>query len=129
MARATRTRLYAIPVAAGIKVLERNADRVMYSIQNLDAAAYVALAAHSQVTAGVFGANEGQHLLAGQSVSDTDDRDEVWIIASGLAAVNVVVQETVETSDAPIVPEELEQRTGIPHSARAALRPMSRQVY
>jgi len=84
--------------AAGVspvKLLEANPFRVMYSIQNLDATNFIAVAAHSHVTAGTYSGSEGQHITAGQSVSDTDDKGQVYAIAD-TGACNVAILEVSE---------------------------------
>lgn len=86
-------------------ILPRNPNRIAYSIQNVDAANYVAVSSKRSVTAGTLGVDEGQHIIAGQSVNDTDDKDEVWIIAN-TAAVNVAVLEVTEVPEVMLRPLE-----------------------
>lgn len=122
MARVTRSSAYAVPITTPIRILDKNPNRVMYSIQNLDGTNYVAVATHPQVTAGTFGASEGQHITAGQSVSDTDDKGEVWIVAN-TAAVNVAVLEVIEPKEG----ERRSIRTPVLRAARTQLRRGTRQ--
>lgn len=84
----------SLPVTA-TKLLSANPYRLLYSIQNLDATNYIALAHNRQVTAGTFGLHEGQHLTAGQPMSDDTDQGEVWGIAN-TAACNIAVVEITE---------------------------------
>jgi len=98
MVRESRSITYSIAITVPTRILNRNPFRVMYSIQNLDAANFVCVAAHQQVTAPAVGAethNTGQRIVAGQSVSDTDDKDEVWCVAN-TGAVNIAVLEVVD---------------------------------
>lgn len=122
MARATTSTHMNVAITIPTLLLMENPNRVMYSIQNLDAANYIAVAAHQQVTAGAFSGSEGQHITAGQSVSDTDDKGRVYAVAN-TAAVNVAVLEVVEPKEG----QRRNLRTPILRSARAALRRGTRQ--
>lgn len=96
--RTSRTRSFTVAVTP-TKLLESNPDRVMYSIQNLDAANYIAYGPNPNIAAlGTANANEGFHVVAGQVVSDDMDTDEVYAIAN-TAAVIVTVTEITEVSN------------------------------
>ena len=102
-----RTSAFSMSIAvyvAGVsatKVLDKNPYRLLYSIQNLDAANYIALSPNSNVTAGVYGLLEGQHLTAGQPMSDDTDQAEVWAVADTLP-VNIAVIEISEMPEEPV---------------------------
>ena len=82
------------------KLLDANPNRLLYSIQNLDPANYIAISPDSQVTAGVYGLQEGQRIFALQPMSDDTDLGEVWATAD-TAAVNVAIVEISNRPDAP----------------------------
>jgi hypothetical protein len=100
MARATSSFSLQVPVTA-IKIFDKNPYRLLYSIQNLGATD-IAIGKNG-VTVAVYGSLEGQHLAAGQPMSDDTDQDEVWAIAQ-TAPVNIAV---VEISDRPSNPTHL----------------------
>lgn len=100
MPRATSSRTLTVPITTAIKILDKNPYRLYYTIQNLDTANYIATSPNPQVTAGIFGNHEGEHLAAGQEVSDDTDQAEVWAVAN-TAAVNVNVREVAETEEFP----------------------------
>jgi hypothetical protein len=83
-----------VPVTA-VKILDKNPYRILYSIHNHDAANYITLGCTAQVTAGVYGTQEGDHLFAGQPMSDDTDQAEVWAIANTLP-VNITIREISE---------------------------------
>ena len=97
MARITSSYATQVPVLA-IKLLDRNENRLLYSIQNLDGANYIAIGSDDQVVAGIYNLHEGQHIAAGQPMSDDTDLGEVWAIAD-TAAVNVAIVEISERPD------------------------------
>lgn len=94
MTRQTSSFSTQVPVTA-IKILDANPYRLLYSVHNHDAANYIALGTNAQVTAGVYGVQEGDHLFAGQPMSDDTDQAEVWAIAN-TAAVNITIREVSE---------------------------------
>lgn len=88
----------ATPGATVICLLRKNPDRILYSIQNMDDADFIALGPTNNITAGVYGTTEGQHLVQGQTVSDSVDQGEVWATADDAAgnAIFVNIQEVTE---------------------------------
>ena len=104
------------------KILDANPYRLLYSIQNLDAANYIAIGPKDHVTAGAFGLNEGQHLAPGQPMSDDTDQGEVWACAD-TAAVNIAV---VEIATKPAVSRSRSKNPrrlhGLRPTERATLR-------
>jgi hypothetical protein len=99
--------LVPIAVAGGLtslKILDKNPYRLLYSIQNNDLPAvnYIAISADPLVTAGAFGVHEGQHLAAGQPMSDDTDQATVYAVAN-TAPVWIAI---VEISESPPEPEK-----------------------
>lgn len=86
-----------VPTTEAIKILDKNPYRILYSIQNLSGANFISLGTGSTVTAGLYGVQEGQHLAAGQAMSDDMDRAEVW----GRADTDIVYISVVEISEMP----------------------------
>jgi hypothetical protein len=84
-----------LPLGTVTKILDKNPYRLLYSIQNLDAAIFIAIGSNPLVTAGVYGVNEGQHLAAGQPMSDDTDQGAVYAVPDVLAAnaVNIAIVE------------------------------------
>lgn len=100
MTRQTSSFSITIPLLVPTKILDKNPYRLLYSIQNLDAANFIAIASDPLVTAGVYGVHEGQHLTAGQPMSDDTDRAAVYAVPDILAAAVVTIA-IVEISDVP----------------------------
>jgi len=113
--RGTAVAVYAANTPA-TKLLDANPNRLYYSVQNLDAANYIALGTNPLVTAGVYGINEGQHLAAGQPMSDDTDKGPVYACANG-AIVNVSIYEV-----STIPASNLNRR-------KSAYRPKERDVF
>ena len=78
------------------KILDANDNRLYYSIQNHDATNFIAISPDDQVTAGIYGVHEGQHLTAGQPMSDDTDLAEVWGIVDNAQAAGTTVNITVQ---------------------------------
>lgn len=98
MPRITRTYSRSVPITTPILLLPYNADRVMYSLQNLDAGNYIAYSSNPNVAAaGTATANEGFHVVAGQIVSDDMDVDRIFAVAN-TAAVIVTITEIVDAN-------------------------------
>ena len=86
MAKQTRHIGLVVTVAApATLILERNPNRIEYSIQNQDAANFVCLGTDSNVTCEAVGAetnNTGARVVAGQNVSDDLDQGRVYARAN-----------------------------------------------
>jgi hypothetical protein len=95
MSRQTSSFSVTIPLLVVTKILDKNPYRLLYSIQNLDAAIFIAIGSNPLVTAGVYGVNEGQHLAAGQPMSDDTDQAAVYarVDILGANAVNIAIVE------------------------------------
>ena len=97
MVRTTSSFSMLVPITIPARILSANPNRLLYSIQNLDVANYIAIGPKNDITAGAFALHEGQHVAAQQPMSDDTDVGEVWAVAN-TAAVNIAV---VEISDQP----------------------------
>ncbi len=90
--RRTSTFSVLVPITTPIRLLTENSSRLLYSIQNLDAANFIAVGSHPNLTAGAAANTDGQEVVAGGYVSDDTDQAEVWAVAN-LLACRVTVQE------------------------------------
>lgn len=116
MTRQTSSFSVTIPLAVPTIILHKNPYRLLYSIQNNDAATFIAISSDPLVTAGVYGVHEGQHLAAGQPMSDDTDQAAVYAVPDVAAAAGVSIA-IVEIS---IVPEPNPRR-------KRTLRPKERR--
>lgn len=102
LTRQTSSFSVTIPLLVVTKILDKNPYRLLYSIQNRNAAATDAICISSSplVTAGVFGTQEGQQIAAGQPMSDDTDQAAVYATPD-IAAVAAVTLAIVEISETP----------------------------
>ena len=88
----------ALPITIPTQLLHANPYRLYFTIDNHDAANYLAFSPNQRVTAGVYDANEGTHLAAGDLVNGVGSKQEVWAVAN-TAPVNITVTEVTEIPD------------------------------
>lgn len=121
MARQTSSFSILVPITRPLKILDKNPYRLLYSIQNRDAANYICISSDPLVTAGVFNVHEGQALAAGQPMSDDTDQAAVYAVAN-TAACNIAI---VEIS---VVPEPESNPRRKPHLRPEEQRELRREA-
>lgn len=110
-----------------VKILDKNPYRLLYSIQNLDAANYITIGPTSTLSAGLYGLQEGQHLAAGQPMSDDTDQAEVWGMADPVGAANVNIS-VIEISELPREEPKQENPRRAPHYRPEERRELRREA-